>query len=101
MRRKAVDNLDLARWRELAATDVLLSLSDYARQDREFKPTTSHQSTRWHVRAARGEFEILCTGPKFLDTRGGKGGGGAIDLAMHLLGLDFKQAVSVLRSKGL
>ncbi|MEK7891600.1 hypothetical protein AAB992_31315 [Burkholderia contaminans] len=101
MGRKAVDNSDLVRWRTLAATDTLHLLADYAKQDRSFIPRTSHQSTRWHAKVNGAEFEILCTGPKFLDTRAGKGGGGAIDMAMHLLRLDFKQAVNLLRSKGI
>lgn len=33
---------------------------------------------------------------RFYDHRAGKGGGGAIDLAMHVLGCDFKQAVNTL-----
>ena len=100
MRRKPVDNLELARWRGLFAADILLLLAEYAKRDPDFRPRTSHQSTRWHARARGIEFEILCTGPKFLDTRFGKGGGGAIDLAMYLLDLDFKEAVNLLRSKG-
>lgn len=100
MGRKSVDNSELARWRSLAAADTLRLLADYVKQDRSFIPRASHQSTRWHVRANGVEFEILCTGPKFLDTRGGNGGGGAIDLAKHLLGLDFRRAVAVLRDKG-
>ena len=35
---------------------------------------------------------------KFFDTRADKGGGGAIDLAMHLLRLDFVAAVKRLSS---
>ncbi len=100
MRCKAVNNSELARWRSLAATDTLRLLVDYDKQDRSFIPRTSHQSTRWNVRTNGVEFEILCRGPKYLDTRGGNGGGGTIKLAMHLLGLDLRQAVAALRSKG-
>lgn len=101
MGRKTVDNSDLLRWRSLAAADVLTAVADYIKQDRDFKPRINAQSTRWHVSAGGAEFEILCTGSKFLDTRASKGGGGAVDLVMHLLGLDFKQAVALLRSKGM
>nr|WP_254176670.1 hypothetical protein [Pseudomonas aeruginosa] len=41
---------------------------------------------------------LLVTGAKFFDTRADKGGGGAIDLAMHLLRLDFVAAVKRLSS---
>ena len=34
--------------------------------------------------------------PKWYDTRARKGGGGAIDLAMHVLGLTFVDAVKSL-----
>jgi hypothetical protein len=48
---------------------------------------------RWHT--ARGAVSI--TGMKFMNWNQGRGGGGAIDLAMHLNGLDFKAAVEWLR----
>lgn len=101
MGRKAVDNLLLDRWRRLDAAAVLLALSDHAKQDREYVPAKNAASTRWHVCAYGAEYEIVCTGPKFLDTRRGKGGGGAVDLAMHLLGSDFKGAVAALMTAGL
>jgi hypothetical protein len=47
----------------------------------------------------RGEFEILTTGPKWYDTRARRGGGGAIDLAIHVLGLSFVDAVKHLTSE--
>lgn len=99
--RKSVDNLEIVRWRQTAAIEVLRVLADYARQDVSFVPRSSHGSTRWHVSVGGTDFELLCTGPKFLDTRANKGGGGAVDLAMHLLGLDFKRAAKLLRAKGM
>jgi hypothetical protein len=101
VRRKYVNNLELERWRLLAAADVLLSIADHAKRDASFAPRSRHQGTRWHVTAGQSEFELLCTGPKFFDTRAGNGGGGALDLVMHLHGLDFKRAVQFLRAKGL
>lgn len=101
MPRRAVDNLELERWRQLPAADVLRGLADHAKQDRDFHPRESRLSTRWHASIAGQDFELLCTGPKFLDTRANKGGGGAVDLAMHLFSLGFKQAVAVLRNRGI
>jgi hypothetical protein len=40
--------------------------------------------------------ELLATGVRWYDPRAKKGGGGAIDLAMHLLGLQFVDAVKRL-----
>ena len=48
-----------------------------------------------------GEFEILTTGTKWYDTRAKKGGGGAIDLAMHVLRLSFVDAVRRLTRKSM
>ena len=47
---------------------------------------------KWHT--AQGVLSV--TGPKFMNWSRGQGGGGAIDLAMHLQGLDFKSAVAWL-----
>lgn len=101
MARRAVDNFDLARWRSLDAALVLSSLADYAKRDRDFAPRTSLASTRWHAAVSGNEFELLCNGPKFFDCRANRGGGGAVDLAMHLFRIDFRQAAKLLRSKGL
>jgi hypothetical protein len=85
----------------LAASDVLRLLADHVKEDGDFIPRESHQSSRWHATVGGHDFELLCTGPKFLDTRAGTGGGGAIDLAMHLLHIGFKQATQLLRTKGI
>lgn len=101
MARKSVDNFDLTRWRQTPAEVVLRALSDYAKLDPDYRPRSDNSSSRWHAVVQGAHFEILCTGPKFLDTRASKGGGGAVDLAMHVLGVDFKSAVAVLRRRGL
>ena len=57
-----------------------------AKRDRQDK-------RKWHT--AQGAISV--TGMKFMNWNQGHGGGGAIDLAMHLNGLDFKAAVEWLR----
>jgi hypothetical protein len=52
-----------------------------------------HDKAKWHT--AKGPISI--TGMKFMNWNQGHGGGGAIDLAMHLNGLNFKAAVDWLR----
>lgn len=52
-----------------------------------------HDKAKWHT--AKGPISI--TGMKFMNWNQGRGGGGAIDLAMHLNGFDFKAAVDWLR----
>jgi len=51
-----------------------------------------YDNAKWHT--ARGV--ISCTAAKFMNWNQGVGGGGAIDLAMHLNGFGFKAAVEWL-----
>lgn len=45
---------------------------------------------------AAGEHKISITGPQWFDHKQGRGGGGAIDLAMHVLKTGFREAVAWL-----
>lgn len=92
-----VEESELEGWRNLDAITVLLGLADFAKKDVTFEPIKDQATTRWHARVAGREFELLLTGKKFFDTRAEIGGGGAIDLAIHLLACDFRTAVTVLR----
>ncbi|MFV2949464.1 hypothetical protein [Pseudomonas japonica] len=71
-------------------------LSTVLKLDRTFIPVKDAHTRRWNVSTPRGKFEVLSTGIKWYDTRAQRGGGGAIDLAMHLLGLSFVDAVKHL-----
>jgi hypothetical protein len=51
-----------------------------------------HDKAKWHT----DKGAISVTGMKFMNWNQGRGGGGAIDLAMHLNSLDFKAAVDWL-----
>ena len=86
----------LTRLREMPASDALGMLAIHMKVDPTYVPVKASHSRRWHVCTARGEFELLTTGPKWYDTRARRGGGGAIDLAMHVLGLSFVDAVKYL-----
>lgn len=97
----SVDNSTLKRWRDLDSAVVLNAIADIIKRDRTFQPLTSHLSTRWIVHAAGRDWEILCTGSKFWDTRAERGGGGAVDLVMYLHRIPFKAAVALLKDKGL
>jgi hypothetical protein len=88
----------LKQWRELDALYVIGRLGCYAKQDPSFIPIKAKRTTRYHVAANGHDWELLITGSKFWDIRAGKGGGGAIDLAMHLFDLDFKRAKRMLRT---
>ena len=92
-----VDSEELSRWRSLDATQALSSLALHAKVDPSFDPIMSKGTTRWHANAGGRAFELLLQGCKFFDTRAKRGGGGAVDLAMHLFGVGFKQATQMLR----
>ena len=51
-----------------------------------------HDRRKWHTE--QGPLSV--TGPKFMNWHRGQGGGGAIDLVMHLAGVDFRTAVAWL-----
>ncbi|SDY97283.1 hypothetical protein SAMN05518854_103115 [Variovorax sp. YR266] len=101
MGHKVVDNLTLERWRRLDSVALLRALAIHMAQDAQFKPRANPKTTRWHANVADRDYEFLCTGPKFHDSRAQCGGGGAVDLVMHLFELDFKGAVAFLKGKGL
>jgi hypothetical protein len=94
--RKAFDPVKLAQLRRLPAEAALRRISLNIKADSDYFPIKDPASRRWHVFTDCGDFEILTTGPKWYDTRARRGGGGAIDLAMHVLGLAFIDAVQRL-----
>jgi len=94
--RRSFSAATLTRLREMPGDDALALLVIHVKADPTYMPLKADHSRRWHIRTLHGEFEILTTGPKWYDTRAHKGGGGAIDLAMHVLGLSFVDAVKHL-----
>ncbi|MBS0454638.1 MAG: hypothetical protein JSS14_25355 [Proteobacteria bacterium] len=97
MRQRSVDNLTLERWRALDALLVLEKLGCYAKADDTFKPLSAEGTQRYHINLESQDFELLLRGPKFFDTRLKRGGGGAVDLVMHVHRVDFKAATDLLR----
>lgn len=101
MARLAVDKEQLVRWQRSKAAEVLPLVGEYVKEDATFKALTDPSTQRFHVTACGGDFEIVCTGEKWWDTRAKQGGGGAVDLVMHLRSCDFTRAVAFLKSVGL
>jgi hypothetical protein len=93
---KGFNPVTLERLRQMASQDVLALLAVHFKADPTYQPVKDSGSRRWHARTTQGEFEILTTGAKWYDTRAKKGGGGAIDLTMHMRGLSFVDAVKLL-----
>ena len=94
--RRSFSSVTLERLRDLPSEIALARLATTLKPDPTFMPIKDAGSRRWHAHTPYGDFEILTTGPKWYDTRARKGGGGAIDLAMHVLGLSFVDAVKHL-----
>jgi hypothetical protein len=98
--RRTFSRATLTSLREMPSEDALALLAIYHKADPTYLPLKDPQSRRWHAQTSAGEFELLTTGQKWWDTRAEKGGGGAIDLAMHLLHLSFVDAVRLLIERG-
>lgn len=94
------DRAKVARLRAMRAEGALAAVAIYLKVDPTYRPIKDMRSRRWHLRTTRGEFEILTSGDKWYDTRAKKGGGGAIDLTMHLQELSFVDAVECLHEHG-
>jgi hypothetical protein len=95
-RRHAFDPQTLAQLRDLPLSQALDRLGLHVSRDRDFVPVKDPRTERWYVSAGAGVCELLVTGIKWFDASARKGGGGAIDLTMHLLGLGFAAAVKRL-----
>jgi hypothetical protein len=83
----------------MRSEDALALLAIHLKADRDYRPTKDAISRRWHAYTERGDFEILTTGHRWYDTRARRGGGGAIDLVMHVGDLSFVDAVTYLRQR--
>jgi len=92
---------DIHRARSVPLLKVLRHVCDYLKEDQDYSPRDpSLGSRRFHVNCSKRDFRLLLTGEKWLDElvdRGtaNRGGGGAVDLVMHLKGINFVQAVRV------
>lgn len=64
---------------------------------RRWTAHSTQGTARYHVNADGKDFELLLRGPKFFDTRLQRGGGGAVDLVMHVRDVDFRGATDLLR----
>lgn len=98
--RRTFSRARLTSLREMPCEDALALLAIDYKTDPTYVPVKDARSRRWYVCTACGDFEILTTGPKWYDARARTGGGGAIDLAMHLLQLSFVDAVKLLSERG-
>ena len=78
---------------------MLVALAVHIKADSTYVPVKDRESRRWHVQTSHGEFELITTRAKWYDPRARMGGGRAIDLAMHIMGVPFVDAVKILRKE--
>ena len=89
----------LAQVRAMPLAATLEGLGYHVAVDRDFTPAKDGGSQRWIVSTAAGaSSELVVTGVKWFDTRAARGGGGSVDLVMHLETLSFVAAVKRLES---
>ena len=96
MAKRAVDNFTLDRLRSVPVLICLQAMGAYVKVDRDYVPTTAKSTQRVHVSVAGHDWELLVDGLKFYDTQAKTGGGGSVDLVMHLWRVPFKKAVKML-----
>lgn len=93
--KKAVSQATVQRANALRALPLLKALEAvgaYAKLDASYEPAKNRNSSRYHVSVNSHDYELLICQEKWYDTRACKGGGGAIDLAMHLFAEPFGKA---------
>lgn len=90
------DEAEITRLRALSVKETLRVLGLYWKLDPDYVPNNNPESIRINVSALENSFEIIATGDKWFDTRARRGGGGAIDLTMHLYATTFPKAVKWL-----
>jgi len=95
-RARSFDGAVLDALRAMTPQQTLDRLGLHWRRDPDFRPQKNPATARLYVTVGAGVVELLATGPKWYDTRACKGGGGAIDLTMHVLGVSFVDAVKRL-----
>jgi len=94
--RKSFSPEVLAALRIMPVIEALDLMGLYWKRDTDFVPLKDKSTLRLYVSIEGGVVELLATGLRWYDSRVEKGGGGAIDLVMHLYRLDFVSAVKLL-----
>lgn len=94
--RRLFDDAFLERLRGVPVLDALSDLGLYWKLDPNYQPVKNVNTKRLYVSVGSNVVEVLLTDQKWYDPRLNLGGGGCIDLTMHLLKLDFVHAVKAL-----
>lgn len=91
----------LVRLRSAPLVPALVSLGVHAKRDASYQPRGDALSERWHFSVpSGGTFEVVLTGVRWFDLQASIGQAGALDLAMHVLGLSLPDAAKRLIAVG-
>lgn len=84
--------------RNIPLSTVVKAIGMCSKSDTHFEPRRNRTTERWHITDTSSNyvFELVVTGQRWFDLRDAKGGGGAIDLVMHLKSCGFKTALELL-----
>ena len=88
---------ELKRLREVPLLKALDALELHYQHDPDYKPRKSQESIRVIVSVKDLVYTLQITGMRWYDMHSKDGGGGAIDLTMHLMKCDFFQAAKLLQ----
>ncbi|WP_084545959.1 DNA-primase RepB domain-containing protein [Cupriavidus malaysiensis] len=95
-RRMAISPDVVAAQRKIPLREALARLGTYVKQDPDFAPRKNAATACVHVGLGSTVWQLILTGDSWFDVHARRGGSGAIALAMHILKVDFLQAVKTL-----
>jgi hypothetical protein len=93
---KRISPEQIAKVRATPLETVLERLGFYVSRDSAFQPRLNKRTVSLFVSDNNDVHELIVTGEKWFDKRENVGGGGAIDLVMHLKKVSFSGAVRFL-----
>ena len=88
---------ELKRLREVPLLKALDALELHYQHDPGYKPRKSQESMRVIVSVNDLVYTLQITGMRLYDMYSKEGGGGAIDLTMHLMQCEFLEAAKLLQ----
>lgn len=97
MAKKRFSEEELQRLREVPLLKALDALELHYQHDPDYKPRKSQESMRVIVSVKDLVYTLQFTGMRWYDMHSKEGGGGAIDLTMHLMQCEFLQAAKLLQ----
>lgn len=96
-RRTPIDPQQLEALRNLSVTELALVLGLPCSRDITYQSQRHAHSVCYRIMVSAKIYQIISTGSKWFSALQGVGGGGAIDLTMHLYGEPYQAALQRLR----